>query len=292
MGILGSLNWVDVTIALVLLISGLAGLFRGFVKESTTFGVWFFSFLGAWLFSSALGSKIAASLGEARYEKIREKFGNDSYLDFLLRFVGGLIIFVILLIFLQIVVSVFTARVRFKALSSLDKILGLLFGLIRGLLLLSLVWYFFHHVMAITQKSEQNAEKSYIQTIENSLLLPVVKISTFFVKPFLDPLIPLFSKSPDIDYKASPSSATEETTTVKDLNSDDLLIGEAAPMPATDETPVDTTPEPVISDAEEPVIGDAEEATERAITPVIGNGQAIDELPAGIDDEINNILGQ
>ncbi len=288
MSIFNYFNWIDVIIALVLLVSALSGMFRGFVKEASTFGVWFFSFLGAWLFSGALGSKIGEWMGEARYESWRLKFDNDSYFDFFLRLAGGIIIFIILLIFLQIVVSVFTARIRFATLSSVDKILGLLIGLIRGFILLSLIWYFANSVMAITQKSEQNKDKSYIQTIDNSIFLPTVKLSTIFIKPFLDPLVTRFSKSPDIELNMDPSMA--EDIDLKDMNllenpnKNDSLLNEDVTTNIGNDNIIDTTAEPDIDDAED--------ATERAITPIIGEGQAVDELPQEANDAIDNILEQ
>lgn len=281
------LNWIDILILLTLVISGFAGLFRGFVKEVTTFGVWFFSFLGAWLFSASLGAKIQEWMGEARYESWQRKFDNDSYLDFALRFAGGILIFIILLIFLQIVVSVFTARIRFSALSSVDKILGLIIGVIRALVLLSLIWYFASYTMAITQKGEQNQQKSYIQTINNSKLLPIVKLSTVFIKPFLDPLILYFSKSPDInwgDMNTDSSFKIEDLQTPQNDDSGGLLINENTDTPLLTDNMIDTT--------DEPEIGNAEDATERAITPIIGQDAPVDELPEGANLEIDNILSQ
>ncbi len=258
-------------------------MFRGFMREVTSFGVWFFSFLGAWLFSGALGNKLGEWMGEARYESWRLKFDNDSYFDFFLRLAGGILIFIVLLIFLQIIVSVFTARVHFARLSSVDKILGLLFGLIRGFVFLSLIWYFAHFVMAITQKDDQGKEKSYIQTIDNSLLLPTVKLTTLFIKPFLDPLVTYFSKSPDINMNITPDGS-KDTFSTHDLGENDLLINENIGTDLSNDNIVDTT--------EEPDIGGAEDAMERAITPIIGEGPLNDELPEDAGLEIDNILNQ
>ncbi|MFV0321156.1 MAG: CvpA family protein [Alphaproteobacteria bacterium] len=274
MEFLSHLNWIDIFILVILVLSAIAGMVRGFFKEICTLGVWLFSALGAWMFAQSLATKLVDWMGEKTYSRMQEVFDNQGYLDFALRLAAGIIIFIILLIFLQIIVSVFTAKIRLKALTSVDKMLGLVVGVVRGLLVLGVLWYFVHNVMGITTVTETNKDRAYIQQSQKSILLPPVKITANIVKPFLDPFVNRVTSSngqmaepQTLPVNESQTQGSEDTQTQSLEVIEDISVIEAPNAQPT------TTND----------IGNAQDATERAITPTVGNSDAATN--PGLSDE-------
>lgn len=263
MEFLSHLNWIDIFILVILVLSAVAGMVRGFFKEMCTLGVWLFSALGAWMFSQSLAAKLVDWMGEKTYTRMQEVFDNQDYLNFALRLAAGIIIFIILLIFLQIIVSVFTAKIRLKALTSVDKILGLVVGVVRGLLVLGVLWYFVHNVMGITAITEINKERSYIQQSQKSILLPPVKITANIVKPFLDPFVNKVTSGNTQQNIVTETPVVSETPAQPDTNTQAIEVIE-------DISGIEAPNEQTQSND----IGDAQDATERAITPTVGNADA------------------
>lgn len=281
MEFLSHLNWIDIFILVILVLSAVAGMVRGFFKEMCTLGVWLFSALGAWMFSQSLAAKLVDWMGEKTYTRMQEVFDNQDYLNFALRLAAGIIIFIILLIFLQIIVSVFTAKIRLKALTSVDKILGLVVGVVRGLLVLGVLWYFVNNVMGITTVTEINKERSYIQQSQKSILLPPVKITANIVKPFLDPFVNKVTNGNTQQNIVTETPAVSETPAQPDANTQAIeVIEDISGIEAPNEQTQSSD------------IGDAQDATERAITPTVGNADAASNpgLSEEALQEIQNLL--
>jgi membrane protein required for colicin V production len=118
------MNTVDAIVIGAIAISALVAFLRGFVREMLTMGSW-------------IGAAIVAIYGfpavQPKFEQwISNKLGAD-IAGVLALFLGSLILFSIL--------SHMIARlVRGSALTAVDRSLGLLFGLIRGAILVSLAY--------------------------------------------------------------------------------------------------------------------------------------------------------
>lgn len=118
------MNTVDIIVIAVVAISALIAFLRGFVREVLTIGSW----LGA-----SLVTLYGFPLLQSKFEQwISSKLAADIVCGISL-FLGSLIIFSIL--------SHMVARfVRGSALTAVDRSLGLLFGLVRGAILVSLAY--------------------------------------------------------------------------------------------------------------------------------------------------------
>ena len=118
------MNWVDLAVLAVLALSGLLAFMRGLVREVLG--------LGAWV--------LAAAAAYAAFPRIRpyvgEQFADSTTADIVAY--GG--VFVIALVLLWLLASALATAVRNSALGGLDRTLGLVFGLIRGAVLVAVLY--------------------------------------------------------------------------------------------------------------------------------------------------------
>lgn len=117
---------VDAVIAGVVLLSALFAYSRGFTREVFTLGIW-----------------VVAALAALNFYPIVEPILRD-FVDLgdLTPWAAIVIAFVISLVVLMIVGGAIASFVSNSALGPIDKGLGFLFGIARGLVLLALVWIF------------------------------------------------------------------------------------------------------------------------------------------------------
>jgi membrane protein required for colicin V production len=118
------MNTIDAIVIGAIALSALVAFLRGFVREMLTMGSW----IGA-----ALVTIYGFPLAQAKFEHwISSKLGAD-ITGVVALFLGSLIVFSIL--------SHMVARlVRGSALTAVDRSLGLLFGLLRGVIIVSLAY--------------------------------------------------------------------------------------------------------------------------------------------------------
>jgi membrane protein required for colicin V production len=118
------MNTVDIVVIAVVAISALIAFLRGFVREVLTIGSW----LGA-----SLVTLYGFPLLQPRFEQwISSKLAADIVCGISL-FIGSLIVF-------SIISHMLARFVRGSALTAVDRSLGLLFGLVRGAILVSLAY--------------------------------------------------------------------------------------------------------------------------------------------------------
>lgn len=121
-----SLNPVDITVIVILLISALMAFARGFVREVLSVAAWVGAALATlWLFPVA-----------APYT--RTYVGTQYVADG----VTILAVFTVSLIVLSIVTSTVSGKVQESSLSAIDRSLGFAFGVVRGAVLVSLAYLF------------------------------------------------------------------------------------------------------------------------------------------------------
>ena len=118
------MNWVDLAVLAVLALSGLLAFMRGLVREALG--------LGAWL--------LAAAAAYAAFPHIRPyvgaQFADPTTADIVAY--GG--VYVVVLVLLWLLASAIASAVRNSALGGLDRTLGLVFGLIRGAVLVAALY--------------------------------------------------------------------------------------------------------------------------------------------------------
>ncbi|WP_347261617.1 CvpA family protein [Rudaea sp.] len=116
------MNWADYVIVAALVLSVLMGLWRGFIGEVLALAVWIVAVWVAW----TLGPRVAASLTAVSLPSARIVLG------YALCFIAVLIAGAIVGFFLRKLIAG-------SGLSGTDRLLGAVFGLARGLALVTLV---------------------------------------------------------------------------------------------------------------------------------------------------------
>ena len=144
------INFTDLIILAVLLLSALLAFSRGFVHELLGVGAWIGAIIATlWLFAPA--QEVARDL---------------IAIELLADIAAGVAIFLVALILLSIISRMIGRRVRESSLGFLDRTLGVLFGLLRGALLICLLWLGVSWLMPEDQQPEW---------LTNAQLLPLVE---------------------------------------------------------------------------------------------------------------------
>lgn len=156
-----SMNWLDYSILGIILLSTITGILRGFVKELIALCIWA---LAIWL-----GYHYASSLDgffQGWVEDVRLRYG----IGFIVIMVATLIVGGICNAFLGFVL-------KKSGLSTTDRILGMGFGVVRGVFIVSLVLVVFQMTSLAKQDGMKNSQlaaqfdpivvtlKSYIPTL-------------------------------------------------------------------------------------------------------------------------------
>jgi len=114
------MNWVDLVVLAILVLSGLIGLMRGGAREVLG--------LCAWVGAAVLATRLYPQ----GLPLSRRLIGDDAVADP----VAFLVVFVVLLIAFLLVAAALGSLVRGSLLGSLDRLAGGVFGLLRGFLVL------------------------------------------------------------------------------------------------------------------------------------------------------------
>lgn len=114
----------DVGLVAVLIISGVLAFVRGFIQEVLSIGAW-------------IGAIVATIFGLPHVKPIAREFIPNTLLADV---VAGGAIFLVTLVFLSIFTNMLSSRVKGSALNALDRSLGFVFGLLRGAVLVCLLF--------------------------------------------------------------------------------------------------------------------------------------------------------
>lgn len=118
------MNWVDAAFIAVVVLSAVVAYFRGLVREVLSLGAW-------------VGAAVAAFLAR---EPLRPHVSEWLEPPMLADIVGTGTVFLVVLIFLKIITNMIADRVQDSMLGGVDRILGLVFGAVRGAFLLVLAY--------------------------------------------------------------------------------------------------------------------------------------------------------
>jgi membrane protein required for colicin V production len=114
----------DIVVAVVLLISGVLALVRGFVKETLTIVGW-------------IGAIFITLYGYQHVSPLLTEFVAENWIA---EIVAASALFLVSLVILTIFSHMISSRVQGSMLGHLDRALGFVFGLVRGMALVSLVY--------------------------------------------------------------------------------------------------------------------------------------------------------
>jgi membrane protein required for colicin V production len=117
-----SMSWVDYCIIAVLALSSLMGLMRGFIGEVVALACWVIAFWVAWMF----GPQLAAAFTAIDTPSVRLLLGY-SICFFAVLIAGAIFSFLM------------RKLIMGSGLSGSDRLLGMVFGLLRGLVLVTLL---------------------------------------------------------------------------------------------------------------------------------------------------------
>ena len=117
------MNWADYTILAVLGLSVLMGLWRGFIGEVLALLCWVAAFWVAWMLGPALADHFSASISTPSVRVV----------------LAYVLCFITVLIAGAIVTYLMRKLVEGSGLSGSDRLLGMVFGLVRGFALVTLV---------------------------------------------------------------------------------------------------------------------------------------------------------
>lgn len=117
------MNWADYAILALLGLSMLMGLWRGFIAEVLALAIWFCAFWVAWLFGPQLALRLEATIPTPSVRIM----------------LAYVLCFITVLLVGAIVAFVLRKLVAGSGLSGSDRLLGMVFGLVRGLALVVLV---------------------------------------------------------------------------------------------------------------------------------------------------------
>jgi len=116
-------NWADYAILAVLGLSVLMGLWRGFIAEVLALAIWICAFWLAWLLGPDLAQRFSDSISTPSARIL----------------IAYALCFVAVLVAGAIVTFVMRKLVEGSGLSGSDRLLGMVFGLVRGLALVVLI---------------------------------------------------------------------------------------------------------------------------------------------------------
>ncbi len=128
-------NGADWAIVAVVVLSALISLARGFVREALSLLVWFVAFVVAFFFSDRLAPLL----------------GNLVELPSLRYLAAFAILFVCTLIVGSVVNFLIVQLVRITGLSAIDRLLGVMFGICRGVLIALLILIFLPKIIPVEQ---------------------------------------------------------------------------------------------------------------------------------------------
>lgn len=122
---------LDVLFVLTLILSGLWGYMRGLVKEIFAIFAW-------------VGAAVATKYGSLVVEpSIAEVIGKGGESTLFSQAVTYIILFLIFFVLFSIISKKFSKRMEASEFEGLDKTLGFLFGIIRGIVVIALIYMFF-----------------------------------------------------------------------------------------------------------------------------------------------------
>jgi membrane protein required for colicin V production len=117
------LTGADVLILVVLLGSTLIGLLRGFVREAVSLAFWIVAIWAAWKFGPIVEPRLGGLLADPKIAP----------------WVGRFVILILVLLIGWVIGMLLSYFTRSMGLGPLDRAIGLLFGILRGMILVGLL---------------------------------------------------------------------------------------------------------------------------------------------------------
>ncbi|MFT7288851.1 MAG: membrane protein required for colicin V production [Halieaceae bacterium] len=134
LSLFNSLDWI---VVVIVVLSALLSLWRGFVREAISLAGWLVAFLAANLF--------AVHLAELIGDLIANRTGR--YI------VAWSLLFVLVLVFTSLMARLFSKLISASGLGVLDRIFGTVFGVLRGCLIVMALLFVFRQLIPESEQS-------------------------------------------------------------------------------------------------------------------------------------------
>jgi len=153
---------LDVILIGIMLISGILALMRGFTREVLSIIAW-------------AGAALAAYLAYTGFRDMARSYIQPDYVADITLVAGT---FFVVLILISILTIKLSDWILDSGVGALDRTLGFLFGMLRGLLLVVVAYLFFIWLVPVERRPEW---------VRNAATLPVIERTGTFVISFLPP---------------------------------------------------------------------------------------------------------
>lgn len=187
---IGPLTYLDATLLVVAFISGLLAMYRGFTREILSILSWVIAALSVLYF--ILKQKNLA-------EDLATRIGTQVSI---VQIGMGAILFFIVLILVHLITSRISDFILDSSIGIIDRILGFIFGLIRGFILVLIPFMFYE-----TFISDPNKQLPWVRDAKSQ---PYLKDVGNYLKTVIDTYLPTSLSNPTSPRPGSPSPEQRE----------------------------------------------------------------------------------
>lgn len=124
------MNWIDYALIGLMILSCVAGVMRGFLREAISLLTWILATWGAWAYADTLEPHLGGALAEAAVRP----------------WAARTILFVLILLAGNVIGALVATFVRLSLFSAVDRLWGFVFGALRGLVVIGLLAVLAHAV--------------------------------------------------------------------------------------------------------------------------------------------------
>ncbi len=219
---------IDAIIIAIIAISVIVAFFRGFISEALSLVVWVLAFMGAVMYYQDVGKMLPNIFGGSLGTLNSEDSIFSDLISFAITFIG-------LLILLGLVNLLITFILRRLSISWPDRLLGAIFGLLRGMFIVAIISLF---VIESPLKETEYWEKAKLSNIATSW---ANTLSSFIPENFLESInTAVIEPAKDSIQQGSVTVKEQATNAVMERisqPSNEIILesGEAAASPESEE---------------------------------------------------------
>ncbi len=157
-----SLNWVDWFIAVVVVLSTLLSLKRGFFREALSLVIWFFALVVSFSFHDQMSVLLQDYIVSESLRKVAGMAG----LFVICLLIGGLFSFLV------------TQLIEFTGLSTFDRLLGMFFGFMRGVVMVLVVLIILRNTLPVYHETwwMNSIFIPHVMRMESSIMLLIMYV--------------------------------------------------------------------------------------------------------------------